>query len=108
MGPLDSKIAADFMGYVRVNLHFSLVIRVSIDNKKIAEYVDGVSTRKGSEDFNGDMAEETVIDKETIIHELKQINMKNWQSIVSENVNFCNGVMSSHANTRRFYGVLIL
>lgn len=58
------------------------------DSKKISEYVEGVSAKKISfeEESKDSMSEEINIDKETIIQDLKMVNMKNWQSIVYENV----------------------
>ena len=58
------------------------------DSKKISEYVDGVSPKKflHEENSKSGMAEEISVDKEFLTQELKLINIKNWQSIVSENV----------------------
>lgn len=67
----------------------SFKILANPDSKKIAEYVDGTSPKKTPEEekeSTNTMSEEIAVDKDFILQELKIINMKNWQSIVSENV----------------------
>lgn len=72
-----------------VNIFLRTISKIHKDSKKISEYVDGTSPKKisfGDDSKNNMMSEEIAVDKEFIIEELKLINMKNWQSIVSENV----------------------
>lgn len=67
------------------DIHF-IISKPALDSKKIAEYAEGTYAKK-SVALNGlEMSEEITIDKEFMIQELKMINIKNWQNIVSESV----------------------
>ena len=103
----NSKIEANSMAYVKDLIPSSVDNVMLTDSKKIAEYVEGVPTKKLNEDNGSEMSEEIAIDKGTILQELKLINMKNWQSIVSENVIMVVVMILSKDLLCRYYGDLM-